>query len=392
MITREEIRELAQFRPALTGSSAVSFYFQPRTPQNKSHREEAILAKDLVRTALREAEKNGRNEGLRADLDRVQDMATNLRGNPARAKAIFACCAENFWREFDLPPLLAGTQLFVNQRFHLKPLATLLGAQPRVGVVLLNRQRARFFDFRLEELREREGLFHAVTRRGRSDGFAGYNGGRAARGVADEVMHHFKNVAQRLKDEVESGSWEKLVVGCQDEHWPEFEAQLHPYAKQRLLGRFSADVGIASADQIRDHVSRILRAALSQRRSELVRQVISHAKGHSRGVTGLRRVLRALELGEVQTLLIGDGYRAEAVECAGCGHLDAHLVKFCPLCGRATRTLDDIMDAVIPAAICRDTEVFYIKDDPEFDRAGNVAALLRFRADESKASRLRAAS
>jgi len=37
MITREEIRQLAQFEsPA---GCAVSFYFQPQTPQNKSHRE-----------------------------------------------------------------------------------------------------------------------------------------------------------------------------------------------------------------------------------------------------------------------------------------------------------------------------------------------------------------
>ena len=51
MMTREDIRELAAFQ-ADSDSCALSFYFQPRTPQNKSHKEEAILAKDLVRQAL----------------------------------------------------------------------------------------------------------------------------------------------------------------------------------------------------------------------------------------------------------------------------------------------------------------------------------------------------
>ena len=51
MITREEIRRLAQVQS--TEGGAISFYFQPQTPQNKSHREEAILVKDLVRDALR---------------------------------------------------------------------------------------------------------------------------------------------------------------------------------------------------------------------------------------------------------------------------------------------------------------------------------------------------
>lgn len=392
MITREDIRELAQFQFSRGEASALSFYFQPRTPQNKSHREEAILAKDMVRNALREAEKTGKNGDLRADLERIQELAATLRGNQARAKAVFACQAEKFWREFDLPPQLPATQLFVNRRFHLKPLATLLGAQPRLGVALMNRQRARFFDFRLDEVKEREALFHPAPRRGRSDGFAGYDGGHAERRAADDAMHHFKNVAQRLKDEVEAGAWEKVILGCQDEQWPEIEPQLHPYVKQRLLGRFSLELSTATNEHIREHASRILQESLGQRRHELVRQVISQAKGHNRGVTGLRRVLRSLELGEVQTLLIGDGYRAHAVECTGCGHLDAHMVRFCPVCGRATQTLEDVMDAVIPAAIRRDTELFYVKDDPEFDRAGNIAALLRFRADENKGSRMRAAS
>jgi peptide subunit release factor 1 (eRF1) len=391
MISREDIRELAQFQFSVGENVALSFYFQPRPPQNKSHREEAIQAKDLVRNALREAEKTGKNGGLRIDLDRIQELASTLRGNQARAKAVFACHAQNFWREFDLPPLLTATQLFVNRRFHLKPLATLLGAQPRMGIVLVNRQKARLFDFRLEEIREREGLFHAMPRRGRGDGFAGYDGGRAERSIGDEVLRHFKNVAERIKDEVESGAWEKLVIGCQDEHWAELEPQLHPYVRQRLLGRFSSEV-TASAEHIRKRASLILSESLSQRRHSLVREVIGQAKGHSRGVTGLRRVLRSLEMGEVQTLLIGDGYRAQAVECTGCGHLDAHMVSFCAVCGRATHVLEDVMDAVIPAAICRDTELFYVQNDSEFDRAGNVAALLRFRADERKADRLRAAS
>jgi len=194
MITREQIRELAQFQ-AEGEACALSFYFQPQTPQNKSHREEAILAKDLARNALQEAEKSGRNGGIRTDLNRILDLAGHLHGNQARAKAIFACAAKNLWREFDLPPVLPGTQLFVNERFHLKPLAVLLGAQPRLWVVLVDRKRARFFDLRLDEVSEREGVFHDLPRRGRSDGFGGYDGGHAERRLEDDAMHHFKNVA-----------------------------------------------------------------------------------------------------------------------------------------------------------------------------------------------------
>jgi peptide subunit release factor 1 (eRF1) len=383
MITREDIRELAQFQ-GNGADCAISFYFQPPKPKNKSHREEAILAKDLVRNALREVEKSGRNGCARADLRRVLDLAAGLHGNQARAKAVFACGTRNLWREFDLPPLLPETRLFVNRRFHLKALAVVLGAQPRLWLALIDRHRARLFDLHLDELKERESLFRTLPRRGRGDGFAGYDAGHAERSVNDEILHHFKNVAEYLRQGEEKGAFDSLIVACQDHNWHEFEPHLHPYVKKRLLGRFVADVGATTHEQVREQAGRILRQSLEQHQHDLVSEVLGHAKSNGRGVTGLRRVLRSLEMGEVQTLLMAENYSAHAVECTSCGHLDAHMVRYCPVCGRGTQELEDVCDAIIPAAIRRDVELLYVKEEPEFDRVGSIAALLRFRSDQSK--------
>ena len=133
------------------------------------------------------------------------------------------------------------------------------------------------------------------------------------------------------------------------------------------------------------------RSALTRSRSSTAGKAIaaanwsarrwSQARSNGRGVTGLRRVLRSLEMGEVQTLLIGENLQAHAVECSGCGHIDAHLVSFCPACGRATQEIVDVGEAILPWVIRRDIETFYVKDDPEFDKVGNIAALLRFRSE-----------
>src|SRR5277367_3010945 len=140
MITREQVHELAQFEDQR--GCAISFYFQPTPPRNKAHKEESILTKDLVREALHTIESDGKCESARADLDRIlrlsQDML-GVRGNGTHAKAVFACAAQNFWREYDLPAQLAGTQLLGNRHFHLKPLAHLLGAFPSLGIVLGDR-------------------------------------------------------------------------------------------------------------------------------------------------------------------------------------------------------------------------------------------------------------
>jgi peptide chain release factor subunit 1 len=377
-ITREQIRELAEFQDEK--SCAVSFYFQPSTPRNKAHKEDTILIKDLAREALRNLESKGKKDCARADMDRILRLSGELRSNGTHGKAVFACSSQNLWREYDLPAALPNTQLFVDRRFHLKPIANLLGASPLLGVVLVDRHRARIFDLRLGELTEREDLFHPLSRKGRSDGFAGYDGGHAQRRVEDEARQHFKNVAESLKDLLEKGVFEKWILACQDAHRSLLEPQLHSYVSQALIGRFHADLAHVTRDEIRAHAQQIVERWQSDRRRELVGQALGKARSNGRGVTGLRRVLRSLELGEVQTLLIGENLQAHAIECSACGHIDAHLVSFCPACGRATQEIVDVSEAILPWVIRREIETFYVKNDPEFDKVGNIAAVLRYRS------------
>ena len=382
-MTRDEIRELAAFQANETkGACALSFYFQPDPPQDRSHRREAIVAKDIVKQALKSAAASGKNGSLHADLDRVLDLATNLRGN-ARGKAVFACSAQNFWKEYELPPHLGGTQIYLQTQFQLKPLAALLGAQPALCVVMLDRQRARFFDLRLDVLREHGAIVHMLSRSASSYGYNGYEAGHAERRVSEEALQHFKAVSERLRVDFERGAWERLIVGCHDVNWPEFEAHLHPYVKQRLIGRFSADVASVSNEEIRDHAGALLIQWITERASTKVSEALEFAKANGRGVAGLRRVLQALETGEVQTIFLSENYASRAVQCPHCGHLDAHLVTSCVACGRRTRELADVCDAIIPIAIRRNIELFYLKEHDGLDRAGNIAALLRFRSDQT---------
>jgi hypothetical protein len=384
-ITREQLRELAGFQDPK--SCAVTFYFEPSTPRNKAHKEDTILIKDLAREALRSLDEKPdkdtkvNKECARADIDRILRMSGELRSNGTHAKAVFACSSQNLWQEYDLPRHLPGTQLFVDRHFHLKPLAHLLGASPRLGVVLVDRHRARFFDFRLGELTEREGLFQPLSRKGRSDGYAGYDGGHAQRRVDDEARQHFKAVSEVLKESLEKGLFEKWILGCQDVHCSQLESQWHPYVSENLLGRFATDMAHITHDEIRARAGTIVQSWQANRSHELVHQLLSHSRSNGRAVTGLRRVLLSLEMGEVQALMIGENFQAHAVECAGCGHLDAHIVSFCPACGRTTQEVVDVGEAILPWVIRRDIETLYIKDDTEFDKVGNIGALLRFRAE-----------
>ncbi len=53
------------------------------------------------------------------------------------------------------------------------------------------------------------------------------------------------------------------------------------------------------------------------------------------------------------------------------------------MCGRETREVVDVAEAILPRAIRQDVELFYVDGDPEFDKVGNIAALLRFRSEQN---------
>jgi peptide subunit release factor 1 (eRF1) len=383
MITREELRKLASFECRQPDGLAISFYFKPSTPQDKSHREEGILAKDLVRKTIQELQINGRFGDAIGDLERILDLAERLHGNQARGKVVFACGTSGIWSEFDVPPGVASTKLFVNRRFHLRPLVPVFSEYPRLWIALVDRQGARFLEIQFEQLRERAALTNPTPRHGRSDGYSGYDAGHSERHEENDFRRHYQAVAETLKNGAENKQFEALIIGCHDVNWPDLQGQLHPYVKKKLLGRFSADLSTFTDAQAKREAERIVGESLQRHHQDLIREAIEGAKSNGLGVTGLRRVLRATEMGEVETLLMSANYAARAVECTACGHMDSHLVPYCPLCGRATRQLDDVCEALVPVAIKNNIGLVLLPAGETLDRIGNIAALLRFRADRN---------
>jgi hypothetical protein len=59
------------------------------------------------------------------------------------------------------------------------------------------------------------------------------------------------------------------------------------------------------------------------------------------------------------------------------------MVENCAVCGQKTHDIDDMADALIGRALRMRVNVVRIAANPEFERAGNIGALLRFRADRS---------
>lgn len=382
MITREDLRQLADFE-CRDHEFAISFYFQPGVPKDKSHREEGIQAKELVRKTIQELQANGHGAKAVQDLERILRIAEGLHGNEGFGKVVFSCSERNLWREFNVPPASFSTRLFVNRRFHLKPLAALFSEYPKLWVALADRQNARVLEVEFGNARQLFSLSYPMPRHGRSDGFGGYDGGHAQRHKEDEVRRHFRELAEFLKDGAQRRQFEAIVFGCNDVNWPDLQAQLHPDVAKKTLGHFSGEITAMSDDRAVSEALRIAQDSLRKHHNSLLGETLDEARANGRGVTGLRRVLRALELGEIDTLLMSQDFSARAVECTNCRHLDSHVVSFCPVCGHATRELEDVCEILVPIAVRNKFGLVLLPRDETLDKVGNIAAWLRFRADRN---------
>lgn len=386
MITRETLREIAAFQSPV--HDAVTFYFQPAVPQDKSHRQESILVKDLVRSAMLAAEKDGKNGDLRITLNRILALSEHLHGNQGKAKAVFACGSQNYWKEFDLPSQLPSTRLIVNQRFHVTPLTGLNDVMGKASIALIDRTKARLFELQMNQIREVADLVNEITRHGRSDGFNGFDAGHAERRVDNEIAAHYRRTGERLMELYGNGGAEYLILGCHEETRNDIEKELHPYLRQRLIGYFVAEPAVLSPDEVRQNAKRVMGEHRERVRQELISEVLNEAKADNRGALGLRRVLRALQLGEIQTLLLERSFRAMGGECTNCGYLDMAHAKVCAVCNHPMRRIDDLADAIIGRALGAGAEVMYVPENADLQRHGNIAALLRFRAERSMGERM----
>jgi peptide chain release factor subunit 1 len=387
MISREEIRQLAQLESP--SACAISFYFQPQVPQDKSHRQEVILIKDLVRECLRKAERRRNHVTLRQDLQKILEVAERLQGNHSRGSVIFACKEQGIWIELTVPPRLGKSQITVNSRLHLKPLVAAYSGPPRTCIALVDRLKARIFELEDEQLMQKPDLyFGTLPPGGRSDGYRGYEAGHRERHLENEVMHHFKQFAESLHLLLNQERFDLLLIGCRDETWPEIEPHLSSDLKRRLVARFLVDPGSASAQELRAHADRLLSEFLKRQEQALIREVVGESQRNGRGALGLRHVLTALERQEVQTLIVTRDFEAQAAECPNCRHLDTRMVNSCAVCGHETREINDVSNALVDLALRNGADIKFIDSDPELEQAGRVGALLRFRADQSTSQKV----
>jgi peptide chain release factor subunit 1 len=382
VLTESEVRALTEF--AADGYLLTSMYFHVPKIQTLSHSKEQIALKDLFREARRRwdlsALSKTQAESLEQDSRRMIEFLSAQTEDGRRDQGLFACSVRGFFKAISLPRS-PDTKVCVGDSFCIRPLVAQLDAYPRHCVVVVDREKAALYLFGMGEVEQRTSMQHDVPSHTRESGFGGYLERRIERHVDQEIQRHYQQVIEHLQALFKRYRFERLILAGHKENKAEFEKLLPEELRRRVIGRFVIDAKVATLDQVRQKALEVLREHERDRKQRLIQQALDNAGPMGRAVIGLDGMLGALQKREVQILLIGDNLGAGGKRCSNCGFLGGVSLKECPNCAGPLSAVEDVVEHAISRAIRDGAEVRFIDGSADFERAGNIAALLRYRSE-----------
>src|SRR5205823_11099907 len=356
---RDAVRRLAAIQP---GAHRVVSCYLKLEPRDKTRGKYLIKMKNRVREALaalqREDLPRAVRDGVAGDLERVRRYFDEpARLPPSRGIALFACGALGLFEVVGLPHVYRS-RLKVEATPLIRELVDLEQEFGTILVAACDRTGARFFEVTAFDVAElpaitaaatRAGKFHGErqARRGGTPG-GGYGEHNFHMRIREEKQRHYANVADRIYHIHSQRPLAGLVVAGIGVDAAALVPHLHTYLHDHLLGVVKLNPKRVTAAEVRE-------AALSLREERERAWERAHAEAVREGagtgwaVNGIESTLKALQRGQVRTLL-ADGQDDD-------------------------RRIDD----AIEEALAQRVQVDVVYDDRARRVVDGLAGLLRFR-------------
>jgi peptide subunit release factor 1 (eRF1) len=378
-VDAERLRRLAETRA--DGGEVLSLYLDLEPSEFATGAARATAISSLLDEADRQArsreDDHDAARALREDVERVRGFfrSPDFEAKGAAALAVFASGPAELFEVLKLPAAV-GNQVVIDREPYIEPLTRAAGRQ-RLGVVLLDRRRTRIFHGTadaLEEIIVQEDNVHGQHQAG------GWSQRRYQGGIGEDVITHVKGAFEDLLRAWKARPFDRLLAGAQEPLWAEAEQHLHPYLRERFIGRFDADVETETPDGILERIRPLLEEQERRAERQALDQVLEGVGRGGRGTTGLDDTLGALTERRVQALLYEDGFTAPGVACPQCGYVGT--ADTCAIgtadseCPR--EHVDDVVERAVQAAVQQSADVLVVRHHPDLGEHGRIGAVLRF--------------
>jgi peptide chain release factor subunit 1 len=259
-----------------------------------------------------------------------------------------------------------------NSRPYVVPLEALLGRHHHMALVIVERDKARIVRYQLGRASEYQAIASDVHGQHKKGGWSQL---RYEKNIEHEVLHHFKDTVEILRQLHAESPLDALVLAGPHEEAVEFSKKLHPYLQQIVHGDPIAVPPLSSTDELKERLQEVEQALVSSRRSHLLERLAAAQGTAEKAARGLRHVLEATNSKRIETLFVVEGAGSPGYRSAT-GMLALHENEAASY-GGPVEPVDDLIDEVIEEAVRSGAHIELFRDEVRLD-GHPVAALLRF--------------
>ena len=314
------------------------------------------------------------------DVKAITDFLEHEYDGSGQGLVLFSCQEQDFFHTIHLPiPVRNRARLLPKP--YVKPLAALLDHFGHYGVALVDKQGLRAFHFHLGEITEQEGMMGESVRQTKSGGgsqASGRRGGAAGqtRYTEEVVERNLREAADFAASFFDQNHVRRILIGGAEPIASRFIEMLPKRWQSLVLATFNIEM-TAGHTQVLEKSMAVTEDVKEREEHELIASVLTSA-AKERGASGLEDTLQAVYAGNVQILVIEDGFRAPGYRCKNCGFVSAEHHERCSFCGGEYEKIEDAVEMAVQRVLMDGGDVEIISPAPELTDAGRIAAAARY--------------
>ncbi len=360
----EHLDRLVEFESG--GNPVISLYLNAQPDEHGRDNFAAFLRKELRGRIVSYATDTVARKSLERDAEKIESYVASELKPSANGVAIFACSAANdFFDALQLEAPIDEHLLIISDRPHLYPLARVDERHPRAAALVCDTNHARIFVIaggRIEDEREINGT---VTRRHK---MGGWSQARYQRHIDNYHQQHVKEVVDTLDRIVRHDQIEYVVIFGDEIVVPMLRKEMPKHLAEKIVDIKNLPV-TAPPQEVFEKTLETLRARDAQTDQEKVEELLGAYRAGGLGVVGVADTRQALEIGQVEDLLIS----------ASLQQIDPSDVS-----GESNDSNDQdararFADELIALARQTSARVTFIEGPSLLESVGGVGALLRYK-------------
>jgi peptide chain release factor subunit 1 len=371
---RRQLDRLVAFEP--TDAPVLSLYLDMRPNENGRRTWDVFLRK--VFGERPRALKGDARKSFEHDAERIRTYLESDVRKSADGLAVFACsAADGFFEEVQLDVPLDAHWLFVGSVPHLYPLMRVNDQFPRYAALVADTNSARLYVFGLGAREAEREVKNVKTRR---TAMGGWSQARYQRHIENFHLQHTKEVVQVLDETVRAESLNHIVVACDAVTKPLLMEQMPKHLAEKIIDITELDIKTPEHEILRETLD-ILRERDADTDAAQVERMLDAWSANGLAVVGPEDTLRALQMGQVEELLI----TATPTELRRPAEVTSDVTP-APVDIDTTAPNNDeeadrhrLADHFVVHAHSSGARVRFIEDPKLLADVGGVGALLRFR-------------